>query len=80
MGRGEGSAGAKGNKHAQTAPPKDEHEKENINIVFIGHVGESCGTQCCVNIFVSNKISVKDKLIVYVWLVNWLKLLLNLVL
>jgi hypothetical protein len=32
------SGPGKGNKHSQAAPPKDEHEKENINIVFIGHV------------------------------------------
>ncbi|CAI8017071.1 Eukaryotic peptide chain release factor GTP-binding subunit ERF3A [Geodia barretti] len=32
------SGPGKGSKHSQAAPPKDEHEKENINIVFIGHV------------------------------------------
>ena len=38
--RGEGGgATGKGNKHSQAPPPKDAGEKENINIVFIGHVG-----------------------------------------
>lgn len=37
--RGEGGT-SKGNKHNQAPPPKDESTKENINIVFIGHVGE----------------------------------------
>ena len=41
VGRGD-SGGMRGNKHSQVAPPKDEHEKENINIVFIGHVGKWC--------------------------------------
>ena len=36
--RGEGGV-TKGNKHCQALPPKDENTKENINIVFIGHVG-----------------------------------------
>ena len=40
-GRAEGGGVAKGSKHGQAPPPKDEDEKENINIVFIGHVGES---------------------------------------
>ena len=40
-GRVEVGGVAKGSKHGQAPPPKDEDEKENINIVFIGHVGES---------------------------------------
>ena len=30
---------AKGSKHSQVPLRKDADEKENINIVFIGHVG-----------------------------------------
>lgn len=36
--RSEGGT-SKGSKHYQAPPPKDENTKENINIVFIGHVG-----------------------------------------
>ena len=38
--RGEGGgAAAKGSKHSQVPLRKNADEKENINIVFIGHVG-----------------------------------------
>lgn len=42
-----GEASGKGNKHYHAPPPKDADEKENINIVFIGHVGRCIYTCTC---------------------------------
>lgn len=54
-GRGEGPV-AKGSKRP---PPKDEDEKENINIVFIGHVG-MFGLEVLVHVHVYSTRSIKD--------------------
>ena len=44
--RGEGGAVGRGSKHSsQPPPPKKEDEKDNVNIVFIGHVG-----QCAIHV------------------------------
>ena len=39
-GEGESTQGKGGGKVAAVPPPKKEDDKENVNIVFIGHVGE----------------------------------------
>lgn len=44
------SSSGKGTAKQVLPPKKREDEKENINIVFIGHVGESCRDYCCLHV------------------------------